>query len=192
MEVTIQTKEQIKKNVKVLLLFKGLAAIIIGALLLFRPKTSLALVMLYIGVFWFFDGISKAHSSLKGRRQDKAWIWGFLFSVLSVVAAIIVFKQPDLAALISSKVLVTTLGVFVLIVGIMSVVLGINIRRERGDNSFILIGVLVSLLGILLIAHPVKAVYALLIVIGILMIISGVVLIKTAIDIKSNKVTEID
>ncbi len=187
MEVTIQTQEQIRKKVTILLLFKGIAAIVIGALLLFKPKTSLALIMLYIGVFWFFDGISKAHSSLKGRRHDRAWIWGFIFSIISIVAAIVVFLQPDLAALVSSKILVTTLGVFVLIVGVMSVLLGVRIKRERGDNSFILIGVLVSLLGLLLIAHPMKAVYALLVVIGILMIVSGVLIVKSALDIKSKK-----
>jgi uncharacterized membrane protein HdeD (DUF308 family) len=160
-------------------LLQGIAAVIVGALLVAEPAdTFLALIPL-IGIYWLVIGILSLVRMFIDRSVP--WIWSLLSGIVGVLAGIAVLRHPLLAAILIPTVLVIVLGVQGLVMGIFEIIEGF---RGGGVWSFIL-GIINILVGVLLLARPVAVALAVPFVFGILLLVQGVALIVLAFRVRS-------
>jgi uncharacterized membrane protein HdeD (DUF308 family) len=156
-------------------LIQGIAAVVIGLLLLTRPAPTLVLLTIFLGAYWFVGGLFDVFGALSRRGSDPHWVLALLSGLLGVVAGLFLFTRPLLGALATSLALVTLVAIGAILSGIFSVAWAIRVRREiRGEGWIILIGVLSIALGVLLLASPFLSAIALVQVAAFLAIVGGI------------------
>jgi uncharacterized membrane protein HdeD (DUF308 family) len=159
-------------------LLEGIAAILIGILLLTEPAATLVAITVFLGFYWLFIGVLELVRVFVDRSVP--WIWSLLIGILGIAAGVIVLNHPLLAAVILPATVVFYLGVLGVVMGIIEIIGGLS---GGGIGSFIL-GVLNLLIGILLLSSPVMATLAVPFVFGVLLLIEGVALIIWAFRVR--------
>jgi uncharacterized membrane protein HdeD (DUF308 family) len=160
-------------------LLEGIAAILVGFLLLTEPATTLVAITIFLGFYWLFVGVLELVRMFVDRTVP--WIWSLLIGILGIVAGVLVLNHPLFAAIVLPATLVLYLGVLGVIIGIFGIIGGFT---GGGVGSFIF-GVLNLLIGILLLSSPVMATLAVPFVFGILLLIEGVALIIWAFRVRA-------
>ena len=175
---SVQASTAQQSSVWWLFLLQGIAAIILGLMLLTAPGATLLVMVTFLGFFWLIEGIlSLVHVFVD---RSIPWIWSLLVGIVGILAGILVLRHPLLAAVTVPTVLVIILGVQGLIMGALEIVGGL---RGGGIGSFIL-GVINVLIGIILLSSPTTAALAVPLVFGILLIIEGVCLLVWAFRVR--------
>lgn len=102
----------------------GVLSVIVGFALLRSPFQSVEVVIFVIGIFWLVQGIMTfvaAFSVKQGRN------WGIFIGILGILAGIVILVYP-----IDSAVTLALIGgIWLVILGIMQIVAGFQIRRAR-------------------------------------------------------------
>jgi uncharacterized membrane protein HdeD (DUF308 family) len=158
-------------------LLEGIAAILIGILLLTAPASTVVATTIFLGFYWLFVGVLELVRAFVDRSVP--WIWSLLIGILGIVAGILVLNHPLFAAILLPATLVIYLGVLGVIIGIFGIIRGFT---GGGFGSFIF-GVLNLLIGILLLSSPVMATLAVPFV-CILLLVEGVALIIWAFRVR--------
>jgi uncharacterized membrane protein HdeD (DUF308 family) len=162
-------------------LLRGIVLVLLGILFLTRPAATLTLVIWLLGAYWFVDGIVTLVRSIKGRKTLKNWGWGVFVGIIGIIAGLVVFSQPVLAALLTTTFLVYFLGFAAMISGIASIVTAISMRKKiKHEWSMIFGGAAWFLLGLLLVAYPLAGMLVLIYTVGILGIVGGTMLVANA------------
>jgi uncharacterized membrane protein HdeD (DUF308 family) len=162
-----------------LFLLQGIAAILLGAMLLAAPGQTLVALVHFLGFYWLITGVLALVRVFVDRSVP--WIWSLLSGLVGVAAGVLVLKHPLLAALTVPTVLVILLGVQGLVMGVIDIVGGI---KGGGIGSFIL-GAINILVGLLLLASPVAAAVAVPLVFGVLLLVQGVALVLLAFRVRA-------
>ena len=158
-----------------LLLLEGITTIILGILLISQPAGTLAVIVIFLGIYWLIEGIFSlirmfTHS---GRAH---WAWSLLSGILGIVAGILVLTQPMLSSLILTTTLVVIIAIQGILIGILDIVRGV-----QGDGAAaIVLGILSTIIGIWLLVNASEAALALPILFGIFALIDGALLIYFA------------
>jgi uncharacterized membrane protein HdeD (DUF308 family) len=161
------------------LLLQGIAAIIVGAMLVTEPgETFLALLPL-LGVYWLVIGVLSLVRIFADRSVP--WIWSLLTGIIGVLAGIFVLRHPLLAAITVPTVLVIVLGVQGLVMGVLEI---IESFKGGGIGSFIL-GLINILVGLLLLGRPLAAALAVPLVFGVLLLVQGAGLVIWAFRVRA-------
>jgi len=175
---------QLLSDIWWLVLLRGILAVLLGIILLTDPGVALMIILIYIGVFWFIDGIFTVLASVKGRKHQADWGWGIFSGVISILAGLAVFSQPLMAAILTTTFLVYLVGFMVIVSGISAIVSGFRLRKTSNEWSMILGGVLAVLIGILLIFQPLMTTFTVMMFIGFLAMIAGISLIVFAFKVR--------
>jgi uncharacterized membrane protein HdeD (DUF308 family) len=162
-----------------LFLLQGIAAIILGLMLITAPGATLVVMVTFLGFYWLIEGVLAIVHIFVDRTIP--WIWSLLIGIVGIAAGILVVRHPLLAALTVPTVLVIILGVQGLIMGALEIVGGFT---GGGVGSFIL-GVINLLIGLLLLSSPAIAALAVPLVFGILLLIEGAGLIIWAFRVRA-------
>jgi len=160
-----------------LILIEGIAALIIGILLIAYPQATFTFMVVLIGIYWLISGLFKIVSIFVDSSQ---WGLKLLIGVLGILAGIIVLQYP----FISSK---TVAWVFILVLGIDGIIIGILalIQAFQGGGwGPGVLGILSILFGIVLLANTVISALLLPYVLGVLGIIGGIAAIIMAFRVK--------
>jgi uncharacterized membrane protein HdeD (DUF308 family) len=168
-----------------LLLLRGVVAILFGILAFAWPGLTLLTLVLLWGAFAAADGIFALIASFSGRgsRMAPRW-WLILVGLSGVIAGGIAFVRPDVAA----TALLLLIGVWAIVVGVSQILGGIALRKEiQGEWMLILSGFINILFGGVLIAQPAAGALAIIWVIGLFSILSGVSLIALSFKVKTLK-----
>ncbi len=158
-----------------LLLLEGITTIILGILLISQPAGTLAVIVIFLGIYWLIVGIFSlirmfTHS---GRAH---WAWSLLSGILGIVAGILVLAQPMLSSLILTTTLVIIIAIQGILIGILDIVRGV-----QGDGAgAIVLGILSTIIGIWLLVNASEAALALPVLLGIFTLIDGALLIYFA------------
>ena len=158
-----------------LLLLEGITTIILGILFISQPAGTLAVIVVFLGVYWLIEGIFSLIRIFThyGRAH---WAWSLLSGILGIVTGILVLAQP----MLSSIILTTTLVIIIAIQGILIGILDI-VRGVQGDGAAAtVLGVLSVIIGIWLLVNATEAALALPILFGIFALIDGALLIYFA------------
>ena len=162
-----------------LFLLQGIAAIILGLMLLTAPGATLVVMVTFLGFYWLIEGIlSMVHVFVD---RSVPWIWSLLTGIVGIAAGILVVRHPLLSALTVPTVLVIILGVQGLIMGALEIIGGFT----GGGVGLFILGVFNLLIGVLLLSSPTTAALAVPLVFGILLLIEGAGLIIWAFRVRT-------
>ena len=133
-----------------LTLVMGIAAVIIGGILLFgtftaQARTYLLLIQL-LGIWWLVSGIMDIISMF---TDHTAWGWKLFIGIVSILAGGWILVYPVYAALTLPRIFVLVLGIWGLFHGIELLFIGF---RARAWGSVIL-GLITLIFGLILIAN---------------------------------------
>jgi uncharacterized membrane protein HdeD (DUF308 family) len=133
-----------------LTLILGIAAFIIGAVLLWAPaktrvETYLLLVTM-LGIYWLIWGIMELVSMFV---DHTAWGWKLFMGIVSIIAGGYILMYPIASALVLPRIFVLVLGIWGLMEGIILLIMAF---RGGGWAAGIL-GVLAIVFGVILIAN---------------------------------------
>ena len=160
-------------------LLQGIAALLIGILLITNTELTVLTLVIFLGVYWFIGGIFDLVSLFIDRTH---FGWKLISGILGIVAGIVIVRNPIWAALLVPATLVWVLGVFGIIIGIMAL-----LRAFQGAGwGTGLLGVISIIMGIILMGANVGiAAITVIYVAAIWAILGGIALIIFAFRLRS-------
>jgi uncharacterized membrane protein HdeD (DUF308 family) len=156
-----------------LVLLLGIVAILFGVLFFVYPIQTLTLLVTFLGIYWLINGIIvlvTLFSDTTGRG------WKLLVGILGILAGILVLAYPIYSALLIPTVFAIIIGVQGLVIGAVYLVQGFS----GGGWGTGILGILSIIFGLILIANPVVAAVALVLLLAGLAIVGGIVAIVLA------------
>ena len=147
-------------------LIEGIAAIIIGILLLVNPRITTGVLIQFLGIYWFIVGIIDI---VRIFIDSSMWGWKLFSGIIGILAGIAIIQYPLWASLLVPTVLVWVFGFFGIIIGTIGL---IQAFQGAGWGAGIL-GVLSILFGLLLLFNAFVASLTLPFIFGILAIVGG-------------------
>jgi uncharacterized membrane protein HdeD (DUF308 family) len=147
-------------------LLQGIAAVILGILLLTDTATTLATLVILLGVYWFVLGI---FDLVRIFTDPYGWGWKLLSGIVGIAAGLVLIRHPLWSAAIGSSLLVWVIGIFGLIIGILALLRAVTGAGWGSAFS----GLLSILLGLLLLFHTSTTVVILVYTVGIIAIVGG-------------------
>jgi uncharacterized membrane protein HdeD (DUF308 family) len=161
-----------------LVLLEGIAAIIIGLLLLSYPAATILVLIQFLGLYWLVKGI---FGIVLIFLDSSEWGWKLFMGIIGILAGIVVLQLPLWSGFLVTSVLVVTVGLIALVMGVINL-----IQAFRGDGWGVgILGVLSILLGILLLTNLLGAILATPFVLGLLALFGGVLAIFGAFQLKT-------
>lgn len=174
--------DQSKKTVPIvpwwLVLIEGLALIAIGVMLLLNPGTTTTMLIRLLGIYWLIKGIITIIGIFFNHHL---WGWKLFAGVLSILAGLLIFNVPIIAAVVTGFILVITMGILAIVIGAINLV---EAFRGAGWGTGIL-GALAILVGLLLLLNPGVGTLTLPFMIGILAIGGGIIAVIGAFALRS-------
>jgi len=164
---------------------RGLAALVFGVLALVWPGFSgLALVLVW-GAYAFADGVFALGAAIFGKEASTGSRWWLAISgILGLAAGLIAFFAP----IFTAGVLLVFIAIWAIVIGVMSIVGAIQLRKEiEGEWLLVLGGVVAILFGILMFLQPAAGALAVVWMIATFAIIFGIDLIWLAFKLKGFK-----
>ena len=159
-------------------LIEGIAAIIVGLLLLVNPAATTLFLVQFLGFYWFFTGIIDIVTIFVDRR---AWGWKLFSGIIGILAGLFIIQSPLWSAFLVPTTLVWLLGFGGIFIGISWL---FRAFQGAGWGAGIL-GALSILFGFLLLSRPIMAALATPFVFGILGVVFGIAAFFTAFRIRS-------
>jgi len=160
-----------------LVLLEGIAAVIIGGLLLISPAATTVVLIQFLGIYWLVSGIFSVVSIF---IDSSMWGWKLFAGILGVIAGIIIIQNPLWSTFLVPTVLVIVLGIQGIVFGVIYLIMAF---KGAGWGAGIL-GALSVILGGILIFRPFVAALALPWVVGIFALVFGVIAIFQAFKMK--------
>ncbi len=131
-----------------LLLVMGIAAFIIGAVLLWAPVKTKAdtyeLLIAFLGIYWLISGIADIISMF---TDHAGWGWKLFMGIVSIIAGAYILMYPVAAGIALPRITVLMLGIWGLMQGIILLFMAF---RGGGWGAGIL-GVVAIIFGFILI-----------------------------------------
>jgi uncharacterized membrane protein HdeD (DUF308 family) len=158
-------------------LLEGIAAIIIGILLVTNTAGATLILVQVLGIWWFIKGIFQIIAIF---IDSEMWGWKLFAGIIGILAGILIIQHP----LWSTRVV---LGVTVIILGIQGLIVGIInlIQAFKGGGWGIgILGALSIVFGIILLANVYIAAAILPWVLGIFAIVGGIFALIMAFRLK--------
>jgi uncharacterized membrane protein HdeD (DUF308 family) len=160
-------------------LLQGIASLIIGILLIADPTTTVATLMILLGVYWLISGIF----DIVGLFIDHTdWGWKLASGILGILAGLAVVRNPLWAGILVPAVLVWVMGGFGVVIGVLQI---IRAFRGAGWGTGIL-GVVSIVFGVILMgANPIVSAVVLVSIVAIWAIIGGIISVIFAFRLRS-------
>jgi uncharacterized membrane protein HdeD (DUF308 family) len=174
---TITTQTKPSSTPWWLILIEGIAAIIVGILLLANPGSTLAVLVRLLGIYFLVTGILSIVAIF---IDSAAWGWKLFAGVIGILAGFIIIEYPLWSTFLVPTTFVFVIAIFAIIIGLINLV---HAFQGAGWGKGIL-GVLSILLGIALLARPILATISLPLVLGILGIVGGILAIINAFRVR--------
>lgn len=150
-----------------LVLINGIAALILGILLITSTGSTVLILVQFLGIYWLVSGIFQIIAMF---IDTTAWGWKLFAGILGILAGIAILNHPLISPIIVGTTLVIVMGVQGIIFGIAGLVAAF---RGGGWGAGIL-GALSVIFGIILLFNPFLGAAALPWVLGIFGIVGGV------------------
>jgi uncharacterized membrane protein HdeD (DUF308 family) len=167
------------KNLKSLswaFLLWGVLSIIMGILVMAWPDITLKVLLIILGVYLFAAGAVMVIGSIADREEN--WVGGLIIGVLSVLAGIYMFGNPQ----ISGLVVLYVIAGWALVTGVLQMAAGFEV--EEGKGWLIFGGIVSILFGLLMFGRPLSGALALIWVIGLYSIINGLFMMVTGFKVR--------
>ncbi|WKZ33590.1 MAG: HdeD family acid-resistance protein [Thermodesulfobacteriota bacterium] len=159
------------------LLSEGLLAIVFGIIILAWPGISLLVMVTLFGIYAIIDGISAIWLGITGKRS---FLFMLVIGLIGVGAGLVILAWPGLTLFA----LLVIMAVWAIGKGLVQVVSAISRRQE--ENSWLtgVAGTLSLVFGVLLLAWPITGLLVLVMLTGLYLILFGITLAFTSIQLK--------
>lgn len=149
MTASTATSLETKQRPWWLLLIQGIAAFVIGAVLLWSPaKTKVdtyQILVALLGIYWVIAGILDLVSMF---TDHTAWGWKLFIGIVSIIAGGYILMYPVAAALALPRIFVLVMGIWGLMYGTILLIMAF----KGGGWGAGILGALGIIFGIILIA----------------------------------------
>ena len=160
-----------------LVLIEGIAAVILGILLLTNPAATVAILVQFLGIYWLIAGIFRIVSIF---IDSTAWGWKLFAGIVGIIAGVLILQHPIWSTILVPTTLVWLLGFAGIIIGVINLLQAF----QGGGWGIGILGVLSILFGLVLLLNPVVGAVALPWVLGLLGIVGGIAAIVMAFRLK--------
>ncbi|WP_314101190.1 DUF308 domain-containing protein [uncultured Stenotrophomonas sp.] len=158
------------------LLLYGLVAIGFGLIAVLRPLSAAAGLAWAIGVMALVEGLISLFAVFGGNSGAPRG-WALVYALASIAFGALAVINP----LVTAKVLVLILSIWLIMAGVYRIVFAIRVRRQiEGEWLLIVSGVLVIVLGVMMFANPLGGVAVTTLWIGIGSLLYGILQIVVA------------
>ncbi len=151
-------------------LIQGIAAVILGILLLTYPGATLTVIAGIVGFYWLISGVMNLVAMFVDHSM---WGWKLFIGILGILAGLVVvsniFQHPLATTIGLATIYVWVLGLQGIIIGVIEI---IQAFQGAGWGRGIL-GVLSLIIGIFLMGNAFLVSFAVPFVFGLLLIIFG-------------------
>jgi uncharacterized membrane protein HdeD (DUF308 family) len=145
----------------------GVVSLIAGVLAIAYPDITLLAIGVIFGIYLLLAGIFELVNAIIGDAESRAL--AAIVGVVGIVAGLVCLRRPGQSLLA----LVLVLGIYLIVVGVASLVRAIGDSEHRG---WALLGALADLvLGILILAVPKVSLATLALLFGLSLIVRGVI-----------------
>lgn len=161
-------------------LIQGIAALILGLFLMFRPGITTIVLVQFIGLYWLIAGIFSIIGIFL--HKGESWGWALFSGIVGILAGLFILGAN---AFYSALLVVNT---FVIVLGLWGIVIGVVnlVQAFKGAGWGVgTLGVLSVIFGFLLLSHPFMASLAVPTVVGIFGILGGIIAIIAAFRLRS-------
>jgi uncharacterized membrane protein HdeD (DUF308 family) len=176
--VTVTAESQ-QPSIWWVFLLQGIAALLLGVMLLTAPGTTLLTLVTFLGFYWIVSGVLSLVQMFVDRSVP--WIWSLLIGIMGIAAGLLIVRHPLVAALTVPTAIVIVFGIEGLVMGVLELIGGFS---GGGMGSFIR-GAINLLIGLLLLSAPMAAALAVPFVFAILLLVQGVALVALAFRLRN-------
>lgn len=173
-----------------LLLLQGIAAVLIGWWLLTRPIGTTLVLVQFLGLYWLVAGVVDVIRSIVEKDGDHR-VWQLFGGIIGIIAGLFVLNNPLFAGVLTPAVFMWMIAFAFIINGVIRIFLG-NKESDAGEThrswgSFF-VGLFYALFGLLLLAMPLGAsVATMVLTAGVLAIVGGIGMVVFSIKLKGAK-----
>ena len=147
----------------------GVVYVVAGLIALSSVATATAATVFVVGIMMFIAGVAEFINAFQVRTWRKLPFL-ILLGILYIVAGILTFENPVLAA----AVLTLMLGIALTASGILRIILAFSVKEKMPWLGIVLSGIITLLLGLVILAHwPVSSLYILGLFLGIDLLFAG-------------------
>ena len=160
-----------------MLALRGVIALLFGVLALAWPGLTLLWLVVLFAAYALLVGVVSVIGAVRHRSSDGKWWLILLLGLVSIGAGVIAILSPDLTALV----LVLVMGANALITGVLDIASAIRLRKAiQGEWLLILAGIASVVFGVLVLLFPGAGALALVWLISVYAIVTGVLLLVLA------------
>lgn len=178
-EAEIYVADQIKRSWWVLLLL-GVLSVGFGALLIFWPGTTLAVLTTLIGLFMIVAGVARFLVGVFDTDREQR-ILMVIAGIVGVVLGVAIVQNPQAAI----KVVVLLTALFWIISGMIDLFRGLGDASLPDRSVRIVFGALSAVFGVVILAWPDITVGALAVLMGVYVVLFGVLEVVAAFQVKN-------
>ncbi|GAB2730217.1 HdeD family acid-resistance protein [Kitasatospora kifunensis] len=172
--------EQLARSAWQALLLAGVAAALLGVLVLAWPQATLLVVGVLFGLFLLVSGLVQLAAAFGTHTATALRVMAFISGALSIVLGLFCFR----GTLESILLLGLWIGIGWLFRGITQVMAAASDPGTPARGWMLLLGVINALAGIVLISWPIRSVTVLTVVTGCWLVAVGVVEAATALRLR--------
>jgi len=161
---------------------RGLAAILFGVLAFAWPGLTLLSLVALFAAFALVSGIASAIGAIRHRHAEDDWWVALLLGVVSIGAGGVALFNPALTALV----LVLLIGANALVIGVLDILAAIRLRKAvPGEWMLALSGLASVVFGAIVFFFPGAGALALVWVVSVYAIVTGVLLLGLAVRMRT-------
>ncbi len=159
------------KNLKISFIISSLAYIVLGAVLLIWPTTSLKVICYSFGGITLFYGLIRFTSYLSNRENPSVLQGDLFFGIIMMGIGIFLLIKPDIIL----SILPIVLGLFIIFNSVIKLQYGFELKSSYYDKWWILLflGLFTAVLGTVIALNPFKAMETTVKIIGSVLVADG-------------------
>jgi uncharacterized membrane protein HdeD (DUF308 family) len=163
------------------LTLRGIVSILFGIAAVFWPGLTLVTLVYLFSAYILIMGIFGIVHSLGSIGHRTLWILSLLLAILQVAVGVYLVRHLQ----VGYATLVLLVGFIFIVQGVLEGVAAFGENLSAGHRTLLVIGAILSLLvGITVLAYPVRTSLAFVWVIGLYALISGPLMIAMSVDVK--------
>jgi len=169
-------------------LLRGLLALGFGFYAVSQPTLTLIVLVQFLGAFLFVEGVVLIGFAIANRTGHTKRGFVALRGLFYLLAGLAVLAAPMLAALVTSAVLGSFVGIMAVFGGILEISSGL--RAEKGHHSdwgMVLLGVFSLVFGFILLSAPLAYGFAMSTVFGVWSLIAGAVMVLNSFRLRAGQ-----
>lgn len=161
---------------------RGVIAILFAVMAVTWPGLTLLALTALFAAYALLSGIVLIAGAVRNRKADDHWWMLLLLGVVGIAAAVIAVVHPSLTALI----LVLVIGANALVTGVLDIAVAIRLRRMIHDEWLMIINGIASIVfGVLVFLFPAAGALALVWLISLYAVVTGVLLLGLAFRLRA-------